>query len=74
MSPDRLKSELCQHALVSALYRVAHFIPDIMPVVSKDLDQINQMVTNTRLLLGVLTKVLKPPFRPIIWWLLLAAE
>ncbi|XP_036968530.1 lecithin retinol acyltransferase b, tandem duplicate 2 [Acanthopagrus latus] len=36
--------------------RVAHFIPDIMPVVSSDQRRISQMVTNTRLLLGVLTK------------------
>uniref|UniRef100_A0A3P9MQT0 Lecithin retinol acyltransferase b, tandem duplicate 2 n=1 Tax=Oryzias latipes TaxID=8090 RepID=A0A3P9MQT0_ORYLA len=36
--------------------RVAHFIPDIMPVVSGDHFQIKQMVTNTRLILGVLAK------------------
>ncbi|XP_030609787.1 lecithin retinol acyltransferase-like [Archocentrus centrarchus] len=36
--------------------RVAHFIPDIMPVISSDQYQIKQMVTNTRLLLGVLAK------------------
>ncbi|MEQ2293632.1 hypothetical protein AMECASPLE_035567 [Ameca splendens] len=36
--------------------RVAHFIPDIMPIVSSDQFRIKQMVTNTRLLLGVLTK------------------
>ncbi|KAF6714752.1 Lecithin retinol acyltransferase [Oryzias melastigma] len=36
--------------------RVAHFIPDIMPVVSSDHFQIKQMVTNTRLILGVLAK------------------
>uniref|UniRef100_A0A7N6C326 LRAT domain-containing protein n=1 Tax=Anabas testudineus TaxID=64144 RepID=A0A7N6C326_ANATE len=36
--------------------RVAHFIPDIMPVVSGDQGRIKQMVTNSRLLLGVLTK------------------
>ncbi|XP_029382751.1 lecithin retinol acyltransferase b, tandem duplicate 2 [Echeneis naucrates] len=36
--------------------RVAHFIPDIMPVVSSDECRIKQMVTNTRLLLGVLAK------------------
>uniref|UniRef100_A0A7N8XEX9 Lecithin retinol acyltransferase b, tandem duplicate 2 n=1 Tax=Mastacembelus armatus TaxID=205130 RepID=A0A7N8XEX9_9TELE len=36
--------------------RVAHFIPDIMPVVSSDQHRINQMVTNTRLILGVLAK------------------
>ncbi|XP_054457904.1 lecithin retinol acyltransferase b, tandem duplicate 2 [Anoplopoma fimbria] len=36
--------------------RVAHFIPDIMPVVSSDQSRINEMVTNSRLLLGVLAK------------------
>ncbi|XP_044040342.1 lecithin retinol acyltransferase b, tandem duplicate 2 [Siniperca chuatsi] len=36
--------------------RVAHFIPDIMPVVSSDQCRIKQMVTNSRLLLGVLAK------------------
>ncbi|XP_041820754.1 lecithin retinol acyltransferase-like [Chelmon rostratus] len=36
--------------------RVAHFIPDIMPVVSSDQRRIRQMVTNSRLLLGVLAK------------------
>ncbi|XP_051251170.1 lecithin retinol acyltransferase b, tandem duplicate 2 [Dicentrarchus labrax] len=36
--------------------RVAHFIPDIMPVVSGDQIRIGQMVTNSRLLLGVLAK------------------
>ncbi|XP_070785566.1 lecithin retinol acyltransferase b, tandem duplicate 2 isoform X2 [Enoplosus armatus] len=36
--------------------RVAHFIPDIMPVVSSDQCRIRQMVTNSRLLLGVLAK------------------
>ncbi|XP_042368731.1 lecithin retinol acyltransferase b, tandem duplicate 2 [Plectropomus leopardus] len=36
--------------------RVAHFIPDIMPVISSDQIQIKQMVTNTRLILGVLAK------------------
>ncbi|XP_045921389.1 lecithin retinol acyltransferase b, tandem duplicate 2 [Micropterus dolomieu] len=36
--------------------RVAHFIPDIMPVISSDQTQIKQMVTNSRLLLGVLAK------------------
>ncbi|KAM4565560.1 lecithin retinol acyltransferase-like [Fundulus diaphanus] len=36
--------------------RVAHFIPDIMPVVSSDQSRIKRMVTNTRLILGVLTK------------------
>lgn len=37
--------------------RVAHFIPDILPVVSGDPGRIGQMVTNSRLLLGVLAKV-----------------
>ncbi|XP_014891993.1 lecithin retinol acyltransferase-like [Poecilia latipinna] len=36
--------------------RVAHFIPDIMPVVSTNQLRIKQMVTNTRLILGVLAK------------------
>ncbi|XP_069031677.1 lecithin retinol acyltransferase b, tandem duplicate 2 [Embiotoca jacksoni] len=36
--------------------RVAHFIPDILPVVSRDQYQIRRMVTNSRLLLGVLAK------------------
>ncbi|XP_018518822.1 lecithin retinol acyltransferase b, tandem duplicate 2 [Lates calcarifer] len=36
--------------------RVVHFIPDIMPVVSRDKCRIKQMVTNIRLLLGVLAK------------------
>ncbi|XP_006806672.1 lecithin retinol acyltransferase b, tandem duplicate 2 [Neolamprologus brichardi] len=36
--------------------RVAHFIPDIMPVISSDQYRISQMVSNTRLLLGVLAK------------------
>ncbi|XP_038162018.1 lecithin retinol acyltransferase-like [Cyprinodon tularosa] len=36
--------------------RVAHFIPDILPVVSSDQHRIKQMVTNTRLILGVLVK------------------
>ncbi|KAM4713762.1 lecithin retinol acyltransferase b, tandem duplicate 2 [Anableps anableps] len=36
--------------------RVAHFIPDIMPIVSGDQFRIKQMVTNTRLILGVLAK------------------
>ncbi|XP_068569868.1 lecithin retinol acyltransferase b, tandem duplicate 2 [Cebidichthys violaceus] len=36
--------------------RVAHFIPDIMPVVSSDRCRIGRMVTNSRLLLGVLAK------------------
>ncbi|KAM7376897.1 hypothetical protein PAMA_013596 [Pampus argenteus] len=36
--------------------RVAHFIPDIMPLISSDQCRIRQMVTNSRLLLGVLAK------------------
>ncbi|KAM9335165.1 lecithin retinol acyltransferase-like [Symphorus nematophorus] len=36
--------------------RVAHFIPDIMPVISSDQCRIKQMVSNSRLLLGVLAK------------------
>lgn len=37
--------------------RVAHLIPDILPVVSKNKSAIAKMVTNNRLLLGVITKV-----------------
>ncbi|XP_037542825.1 lecithin retinol acyltransferase-like [Nematolebias whitei] len=36
--------------------RVAHFIRDILPVVSGDTILIKQIVTNTRLILGVLAK------------------
>lgn len=36
--------------------RVAHLIPDILPLLTADGRQIQQMVTNTRLLLGVLSK------------------
>ncbi|KAJ3585426.1 hypothetical protein NHX12_014145 [Muraenolepis orangiensis] len=36
--------------------RVAHLIPDILPVFSKDQWKIGQMVTNGRLILGVLVK------------------
>ncbi|KAM6909087.1 lecithin retinol acyltransferase b, tandem duplicate 2 [Xenentodon cancila] len=36
--------------------RVAHFIPDIMPIISDDQIRIKQMVTDTRLILGVLAK------------------
>ncbi|XP_029932143.1 lecithin retinol acyltransferase-like [Myripristis murdjan] len=36
--------------------RVAHLIPDILPVLTTDTRQIQEMVTNTRLLLGVLSK------------------
>lgn len=36
--------------------RVAHLIPDILPLLTADSRQIQQMVTNTRLLLGVLSK------------------
>lgn len=37
--------------------RVAHLIPDILPVLSKNKSAIAKMVTNNRLLLGVITKV-----------------
>ncbi|XP_070684180.1 lecithin retinol acyltransferase [Pempheris klunzingeri] len=37
--------------------RVAHLIPDILPVISRNRSAIAKMVTNNRLLLGVLTKV-----------------
>ncbi|KAM6940515.1 lecithin retinol acyltransferase [Xenentodon cancila] len=37
--------------------RVAHLIPDILPAISKDKAAIAKMVTNNRLLMGVLTKV-----------------
>ncbi|XP_037540419.1 lecithin retinol acyltransferase-like [Nematolebias whitei] len=36
--------------------RVAHLIPDILPVLTSDPQQVQLMVTNTRLLLGVLCK------------------
>ncbi|KAM3857517.1 lecithin retinol acyltransferase-like [Diretmus argenteus] len=36
--------------------QVAHFIPDILPVFSSDPLRIKQMVTNNRLILGVLAK------------------
>ncbi|CAL9694814.1 unnamed protein product [Knipowitschia caucasica] len=36
--------------------RVAHFIPDIMPLISGDQRKIQKMVTNTRLVLGVILK------------------
>ncbi|XP_015226370.1 PREDICTED: lecithin retinol acyltransferase-like [Cyprinodon variegatus] len=36
--------------------RVAHLIPDILPALSADRRHIQQMVTNSRLLLGVLSK------------------
>ncbi|XP_078132717.1 lecithin retinol acyltransferase-like [Sander vitreus] len=36
--------------------RVAHFIPDILPAVCRDQNRIRQMVTNNRLILGVLAK------------------
>ncbi|XP_056156717.1 lecithin retinol acyltransferase b, tandem duplicate 2 [Lampris incognitus] len=36
--------------------RVAHLIPDILPVVSNDQCWIKQMVTNNRLIMGVLAK------------------
>ncbi|XP_044045799.1 lecithin retinol acyltransferase family protein [Siniperca chuatsi] len=37
--------------------RVAHLIPDILPMISKNKSAIAKMVTNNRLLLGVITKV-----------------
>ncbi|KAG5845239.1 lecithin retinol acyltransferase-like [Anguilla rostrata] len=36
--------------------KVAHLMPDIMPVITNDKCQIQKMVTNKRLLLGVLSK------------------
>ncbi|KAI3376592.1 hypothetical protein L3Q82_016474, partial [Scortum barcoo] len=36
--------------------RVAHFIPDILPVISRNQSRIKEVVTNSRLLLGVLAK------------------
>lgn len=36
--------------------RVAHLIPDILPALTSDARHIQEMVTNTRLLLGVLSK------------------
>ncbi|KAM3857753.1 lecithin retinol acyltransferase-like [Diretmus argenteus] len=36
--------------------RVAHLIPDILPLLTTDSQQIQEMVTNTRLVLGVLSK------------------
>lgn len=36
--------------------RVAHLIPDILPTLTADARRIQQMVTNSRLLLGVLSK------------------
>lgn len=36
--------------------RVAHLIPDILPLLTTDSRHIQEMVTNTRLLLGVLSK------------------
>ncbi|XP_020495405.2 lecithin retinol acyltransferase family protein [Labrus bergylta] len=37
--------------------RVAHLIPDILPVISKDKSAISTVVTNNRLLLGVIAKI-----------------
>uniref|UniRef100_A0A674APU3 Lecithin retinol acyltransferase-like n=1 Tax=Salmo trutta TaxID=8032 RepID=A0A674APU3_SALTR len=37
--------------------RVAHLIPDILPVLSDDEEAIREMVTNNRLILGVIAKV-----------------
>lgn len=36
--------------------RVAHLIPDILPALTADTRQIQEMVTNTRLLIGVIVK------------------
>uniref|UniRef100_A0A8C6S669 Lecithin retinol acyltransferase b, tandem duplicate 2 n=1 Tax=Neogobius melanostomus TaxID=47308 RepID=A0A8C6S669_9GOBI len=36
--------------------RVAHLIPDILPALTKDGQKIGKMVTNNRLILGVITK------------------
>lgn len=49
-------------------HRVAHFIPDIMPVISSDQYRIRQMVSNTRLLLGVLAKVHQVLQQLSIWF------
>ncbi|XP_041642194.1 lecithin retinol acyltransferase family protein [Cheilinus undulatus] len=37
--------------------RVAHLIPDILPVISKDKAAISTVVTNNRLLMGVILKI-----------------
>ncbi|XP_063314623.1 lecithin retinol acyltransferase-like isoform X2 [Pelobates fuscus] len=37
--------------------RVAHLIPDILPAISNDKSQYQKVVTNTRLILGVIAKV-----------------
>ncbi|CAJ1052578.1 lecithin retinol acyltransferase-like [Xyrichtys novacula] len=37
--------------------RVAHLIPDILPVITKDKSAISTVVTNNRLLIGVITKI-----------------
>lgn len=37
--------------------RVAHLIPDILPALTKNTSAISKMVTNNRLLLGVIAKV-----------------
>ncbi|KAM7008722.1 lecithin retinol acyltransferase [Tautogolabrus adspersus] len=37
--------------------RVAHLIPDILPVISKDKSVISTVVTNNRLLMGVIAKI-----------------
>ncbi|KAJ8000890.1 hypothetical protein DPEC_G00185090 [Dallia pectoralis] len=36
--------------------RVAHFIPDILPMFTKNVEDIAKMVTNNRLILGVIAK------------------
>uniref|UniRef100_UPI0037E96A81 lecithin retinol acyltransferase n=1 Tax=Semicossyphus pulcher TaxID=241346 RepID=UPI0037E96A81 len=37
--------------------RVAHLIPDILPVITKDKSAISTVVTNNRLLMGVISKI-----------------
>ncbi|XP_041084575.1 lecithin retinol acyltransferase-like [Polyodon spathula] len=37
--------------------KVAHLIPDILPVLTKNSNRIQQMVTNDRLLMGVISKI-----------------
>lgn len=37
--------------------RVAHLIPDILPAITKDKSKIGKMVTNKRLIMGVIAKV-----------------
>ncbi|KAK6493971.1 lecithin retinol acyltransferase-like [Huso huso] len=37
--------------------KVAHLIPDILPVLTKNSNRIQQMVTNDRLIMGVISKI-----------------